>query len=209
MSQPQTNNPHASASSKAGKSLPKPIAIALIILTVFSLLVAGYSTVTPHVTTLTQQQLVTNTQTLHSTSTTMNTGTQIITSVTTITNTKSPAGYYGYCNVYGCSPYVAPPGYYNFGCYSSGPYSVTGNNTVQCSGYLYMDGNGCTDLLVPIDNGYTNNVQQYYYLRNLPASHPPMGSWVTVTGELNQQGDNAGPKGGACPTSSIIVSSIS
>lgn len=203
MSQPQINP--SSNSSKSGKPFSKRITIALILLTIFSLLVIGYSTFTPNVTTLTQQQLVTNTQKFQSTI--VNFGTQTVTSITTVTNTNLPAGYYQYCNVYSCSPYTSPGGY-NFGCYPSVPYSVIGNNTVQCSGYLYMDGSGCTDLLVPIDDGFTNHIQQYYYLLNLPAFHPSIGSWVTVKGQLIQQGSSTGPNG-ACPASSIIVSSIS
>ena len=212
MSRLQLNNPPASSDSSksGGKVTPKRTTVALIVLVIFSLLLAGYSVLSPHVTTLTQEQLVTSTENLQSTSTIMNIRTQTVTSITSINNTNLPAGYYQYCDVYSCNPYAAPPGYYNFGCYPSvGPYSVTSNNPVQCSGYLYMDSSGCTDLLVPIDNGYTNNIQQYYHLRNLPTSHPSIGSWVTVNGTLNEGDSSTGPNGGACPSSSITVSSIS
>ena len=205
ISQPQIKSDNHSG---AGKPLPKHTALALITISILSLLVAGYSALI-HVTTLTQQQFVTNTQTLGGTFTVMNVETQTVTSLTTLTDTNLPAGYYQYCNVYNCNSYAAPPGYYDLGCYPSGPYSVVGSYSVQCSGYLFIDGSGCTDLLVPIDDGYTNNIQQYYNLRNLPTSHPSIGSWVTVRGELTQQGSNMGPNGGACPASSIIISSIS
>ncbi|HKM51712.1 MAG TPA: hypothetical protein VJZ75_11095, partial [Candidatus Bathyarchaeia archaeon] len=184
----------------------KPLNVALIIITILSLAIAGYSTVNPHVTTVTQQQFVTTTQSIHSTLTVMSVGTQTVTSsVSRVITINLPAGQYQYCNSYNCSPYAAPPGYPGLGC---GPYTVASDTTVQCSGYLYADGSGCVDLLVPVDNGYSNNIQQYYYLQNLPASHPPIGSWVTVTGQLNQQGNNAGPNGGACPSSYINVTSI-
>jgi len=210
MSQPQINNPQSSSDSgKPDRALPKHTAIILIILTIFSLLVVGYNTLSPHMTTLTQQQFVTNTQILGSTSTVMDLRTQTVTSTTSIANTNLPAGYYQYCNVYNCNPYAAPPGYYNFGCTSSGPYGVINSYPVQCSGYLYMDSSGCTDLLVPVDNGYANNIQQYYHLRNLPASHPSIGSWVTVTGQLIMQDSSTGLNGGTCPATSILVSSIS
>ena len=195
-----------SNSGESGKAAAKPLNVALIIITILSLAIAGYSTVNPHVTTVTQQQFVTTTQSIHSTLTVMSVGTQTVTSsVSRVITINLPAGQYQYCNPYNCSPYAAPPGYPGLGC---GPYTVASDTTVQCSGYLYADGSGCVDLLVPVDNGYSNNIQQYYYLQNLPASHPPIGSWVTVTGQLNQQGNNAGPNGGACPSSYINVTSI-
>ena len=178
MSQTVTN-------SGSSKSSAKPLNVALIIITILSLAFAGYVTFNPHVTVITPQQFVTNTPSLRSVSTFVNIGTQTVTSVTSVTNTNLPAGYYQYCNSYNCSPYVAPPGYYNFGCYQSAPYNIANGNTVQCSGYLYTDGSGCVDLLVPIDNGYANNIQQYYYLQNLPASpssYRIMGNrdWATL-----------------------------
>jgi len=206
MSQPQANRQSA---GKPGKALPKRTAVVLITLTIFSLLIVGYNTLTPHLTTVTQQQIVTNTQNLQITTTALNVRTDTVTSTTAIANTNLPAGYYQYCNVYNCNPYAAPPGYYNLGCYPSGPYGVINSYPVQCSGYLYMDGSGCTDLLVPIDDGYSNNIQQYYHLRNLPASHPSIGSWVTVTGQLIMQDSSTGLNGGTCPATSILVNSIS
>ena len=192
-------------SDESGKAAAKPLNVVLIIITILSLGVAGYSTINPHITTVTQQQFVMNTQFLHTTLTVVNVATETVTSVPIVPTISLPTGHYQYCNSYNCSPYAAPPGYHDFGC---GPYTVASDTTVQCSGYLYADGSGCIDLLVPVDNGYSNNIQQYYYLRNLPASHPPIGSWVTVTGQLNQQGNNAGPNGGACPSSYINVTSV-
>jgi len=189
------------------KRSSKPLNIALVIVIILSLFLAGCTAFGPHVATIAQQQFVTTAQPLRSTSTSVNLETQTVTSVTTVTNTNLPAGYYQYCNSYSCSPYAAPPGYYDFGCSPSAPYSIANGNTVECSGYLYSDGSGCVDLLVPIDNGYSNNIQQYYYLENLPASHPPIGSWVTVSGQLYQQGNYRGPMG-VCPSTYINVTSI-
>lgn len=192
MSQTATN-------SGSSKTSSKPLNVALIIVTVLSLAFAGYTTFNPRVTTITQQHFVTNTSTF------VSIGTQTVASVTTVIYTSLPAGWYCY-TPYNCGPYVTPPGYY-FGCYQSPPYITANGNIVQCSGYLYTDGNGCVDLVVRTDNGLSNNILQYYYLQNLPVSHPPIGSWVTVTGIIIQQGNNMGPNG-ACPTSSINVISI-
>jgi hypothetical protein len=197
---------------KPSRNFSKTVGIVLVIITILSLTVAGISSLNHHVTTLTQQQLVTNTQSFYSTQTLTRVSTQTVSSITSVGTSGLPASYYQYCNMYNCSPYAAPPGSTNFGCYSTGPYSITGNSTnvatVQCYGYLYTDASGCLDLVVPIDNGYSNQIQQYYFLQNLPSSHPANGTWVKVTGQLNIQGNNQGPNGGTCPSSSISVTSI-
>ena len=187
--------------------MSKPVTIGLIVITILALAVGGYSALNSHSTTITRQQFITNTQSVFNTQTQTAINTQTVTSTVTKGNGVAtlPAGYYQYCNYYNCNPYPAPPGYYNWGCYSTS----AGNNTVQCSGYVYKDANGCVDLLVPIDNGYWNGIQQYYYLQNLPSSYPSTGSWVTVTGQLYLQGNNPAPNGSSCPTSSIWVNSIS
>lgn len=166
---------------------------------------AGFSALSPHVSTVTQQQLLTNTQNLVSTQTVTSAGTQTMTVFSTTTNSRIslPAGYYQYCQYYNCYPNPAPPGYYNWGCYTTG----AGPNIYQCSGYVYKDANGCIDLLVPIDDGYTTQAQLYFNLHNLPSSYPSVGSWVTVTGQM-YQGPSTGPYGGACPGSYINVTSI-
>jgi len=177
------------------RSMSRPVTIGLIVIAILALAVGGYSALNSHSTTITQQQFITNTQSVFNTQTQVAINTQTVTSTVTKGNGVAtlPAGYYQYCN------------YYNWGCYSTG----AGNNMVQCSGYIYKDANGCVDLLVPIDNGYWNGIQQYYYLQNLPSSYPSTGSWVTVTGQLNLQGNNPAPNDGSCPTSSIWVNSIS
>ena len=109
-----------------------------------------------------------------------------------------------YCSYYAC--------YYQQSNYNSNicqPSSST-NSTVQCSGYLHQDQNGCTELAVPfLAPWLETQAYQYYTLSNLPSSYPPTGSWVTVTGQL-QQGYFAGsyPYGSACPSNTIAVSSI-
>lgn len=180
--------------------------VGIIIVVIVGLAYAGNSVspLSTHVMTVTQQQFMTNTQDIYSTQTEVVTNIQTLVerSVATVTS-GLPAGYYQYCNYYNCNPYPAPPGYYKLGCYSTGAM-----NTIQCYGYMYEDSNGCVDLLVPVDNGYTNQIQQYYNLQNLPSSYPSLGSSVTVTGQLFH-GHNAGPNGGACPDSYIDVTSIS
>lgn len=190
--------------NKPKKPLSKPLIAGLVLIAVLSLAFAGYTSLNPHAVTVTQQHFLTNTQSFYNTQTVTSFGTQTVTSLTTATKTGNnlPADYYQYCNVYNCIPYPAPPGYYDWGCYTNGS-----ADTVQCSGYLYKDANGCIDLLVPISNGYWDQVQQYYYLRNLPASPPSPGTHVTVTGQL-AQGYNAAPNGGSCPSSYINVSSM-
>ena len=87
-------------------------------------------------------------------------------------------------------------------------------NTVRCSGYLQQEPNGCMLLVVPAVtwvNDPANVVTaglQYYTLHDLPASYPPPGAWVTVTGQL-YQGYNTAPNGEACPGNYINVTSIS
>jgi hypothetical protein len=197
---------------RSRKGLTKPVGIALVVITALSLAVAGYSALTPHVANVTQQQFITNTQSFVNKQTATIAGTMTMTAVVTTTNNAAnlPPGYYQYCAEYNCNPYPAPPGYYSFGCASQGPYSSPGlSSTVQCTGWLYKDPNGCVDLMVPVDDGYTNQIQQYYSLQNLPSSYPSIGSWVTVKGQLYQNGQMMGPSGGACPASYITVTSIS
>lgn len=186
------------------KSISKPLSLGLVVLAILSLAVGEYNLINPHAATVTQQHFETTTQNFYNIQTVTSLDTKTVITLTTATTSRNtlPADYYQYCNVYNCVPYPAPPGYYNWGCYTNGS-----ADTVQCAGYLYKDANGCTDLLVPIDNGYSNQVQQYYYLANLPSSHPPIGSQVTVTGQLSQ-GYHAAPNGGACPSSYINVSSL-
>ena len=93
------------------------------------------------------------------------------------------------------------------------PYStcLTGQgNSVQCAGYL-QNNNGCVELVIPVTNyaigaGETS-ATWYYTMQNLPASYPPVGSWVTVNGQLNV-GRNTGSNGAACPGNYINVSSL-
>ena len=102
--------------------------------------------------------------------------------------------------------------------YFNGNYYTTcfpsGNDTVQCSGYLYRDASGCVPLVVPVEtwvNEPGNMVTaaiQCYTLHNLPTSYPPLGDWVKVTGQLFV-GYNASPNGEASPGNYINVSSIS
>ena len=193
------------------RSILTSISAGLIIIAVISLVFVGYTELNPHVTTLTQQQLVTNTQRLHNTQTLTVTsiGTQTITnmgavtSVGVATSTGTPgygsSNYRQFCAGDGC--YCSTTQNYVGFCYSSSPvYYSNGNfypscqstgsdNTVRCSGYLYQPDAGCVELAVPIDNAYGADarVYQYYTLRNLPSSYTTPGwNWVTVTGQITQ-----------------------
>jgi len=124
-----------------------------------------------------------------------------------------PDEYPSYSN---CGNYCPPPGstYYlnNYDTcnLSNASYTAPGtNNMVSCYGYLYQDSAGCTDLVVPITNPYylESPVYQYLNLHNMPSNSPPMGTWVTVTGQV-YQGYSAGSSGAACPLNYINVTSI-
>ena len=143
----------------------------------------------------------------------------------TVTPTCYNGNCQGQCPANGCvyngvTPYYCTYYYKCYGqpySYSNSPYynynvcQSNSSNTVQCSGYLYQDQNGCVELAVPfLAPWLETQAYQYYTLYNLPASYPPGGSWITVIGHL-QQGYSAGsyPYGPACPGNSIIASSIS
>ena len=87
------------------------------------------------------------------------------------------------------------------------------SNLIQCSGNLLQNPNGCTVLRFLVGNWVNNptniitTATQYYTLQDLPSSIPPIGSWVTVTGQL-YQGPNHSPIGAACPGNYINVTSI-
>ena len=227
------------------------VIVAVLLIVVLAVLFVNYNPFTSHVTTVTQQELLTNTQNIYSTQTVTSVG--IVTSQTTMTSTTTypvatnyfqncgystcypPYGYNGYYDryyngynygyyygpstgyYYGQSPYYCS---YNYNsCYVNGPLqysynsacqSTGSNNLSQCSGYIHQDQNGCVELSVPLYSPYnTAQIYQYYTLYNLPASYPPYGSWVTVTGQV-YAGSNPGfLYGTTCPGNSINVTSIS
>ena len=204
--------------------------VGLILVTILSLGYAGYTSLNPHVATVTQQQLVTNTQNLYSTQTvtTATTTATTTTSSTTTTSTSTTTEQSGYGFMYEFYPPFENPPYSNCGTYCPPPGSTyylnnynscnlsyasynepSSNNMVSCYGYLYQDSAGCTDLVVPIANPYylESPVYQFLNLHNMPSNSPPLGSWVTVTGQV-YQGYSAGPSGAACPLNYINVTSI-
>jgi hypothetical protein len=165
----------------------------------------------PHIVTVTQQQLLTNTQSVYSVETQTVTTASTATSLTTVT-TVLPGGY-GYGNNQWPGYYYYPGYYYgSYGYYP--PCQYTGSSSPStCYGYLYEAQNGCTLLVVPTtSNPYpsyaTGWVLEYFTLHNLPSNTPALGSWVTVTGQL-YQGYNTASNGASCPTNYIVVSSIS
>jgi len=184
--------------------------IGAALVAVLSLGYAGYSmSAPPHMTTLTQQQYVTNTQDFYSTQTQTITATNTATSAAVIANNAislsngGGPGYYQSCGYYGCYP---AQGYQYTPCNSSG------SNTVTCYGYLIQNGNGCTQISVlTTDPAYWNSGIQYihYTLQNLPASHPPIGSWVDVTGQLSITNTSiAAANSAACSPNTLSVTSI-
>lgn len=189
--------------------------IGLVLVAILSVAFAGYTALNPHTTMVTQQQFLTNTQSLYNTQTmtTFSTVTGFST-VTRTTTTGLSSAYNQNCPYYGCSyqppPYYTYPGYDIYGNFNPPCKSTSSNNTVQCSGYIDQNQNGCIVLVIPIRNPYylESLIFQYYTLHNLPSSYPSMGTWVTVNGQL-YQGYNTGSNGAACPGNYINVTSIS
>jgi hypothetical protein len=100
--------------------------------------------------------------------------------------------------------------YYNNHCAQiyNACHSPSSNDTVQCAGYLYQNPNACVELVIPIYSSVGAVSYQYYTLQKLPASYPAIGTWVSVTGQLNH-GNNFSSTGRACPGNYINVTSIS
>ena len=117
-------------------------------------------------------------------------------------------GWNCYPNSYPCYyPGFAPsPGYNGPDYYA--PCQQSYSNNVQCSGYVFVDPNGCTELTFTVTSPVGLLSSQYYTLHNLPSSFNANGSWVTVSGQL-YQGSNFAPNGAACPGNYINVTSIS
>jgi hypothetical protein len=179
----------------------------------------NYVGVTPHTVTLTSTNYATSTSTVTSTQSVTSFATNTYTNFVT-TSAAAPVGnpyvppYYAANSQQPCYYYYNRCYYYSSDCYYWGQcdfFNVCqnqGNNTVQCSGYLYQDPSGCTELVIGIWTPYAQPSYQYFTLQNLPASHPSFGSWVTVTGQ-SYRGSNTAPNGAACPGNYIVVSSIS
>ena len=220
----QTNQPNQPSQPRSSRSSVRTLGIVgLVLVTILSLAFAGYIAQNPHVTTVTQQQLLTNTQSLTNTLTVTNTKTATATSATTITSTTVSTTSIGYGYGYGYGYYPGYPNYQNCGasCPPSSSYlnnyntcnlnNPTGSSsTFQCYGYIYQDSGGCVVLAVPMPNPpyyFENPVTHYYGLHNLPSNSPPMGSWVTVSGQWNQ-GINTSPSGAACPFNYLNVTAI-
>lgn len=238
----QPNQPSQSAgqTSNGGRgSLRTAGIIGLLLVAILSLGFAGYTALNPHVNTVTQQQFLTNTQSVYSTQI------QTVTSVTQVTiattTTKVAAtgngvgvgpGYYQYCSVYGCmyspgqgynnyNPYNPPnpwtPGYYNgayYGYWNGNfyPPCQTGasNNTVTCSGYIFQAQNGCTVLVIPIANPYYAESSTYqYYTLHNVPSNAPSNGSWVSVNGQLYQGSNTSSSGASCPGNYINVTSIS
>jgi hypothetical protein len=205
MSQPENSNkPTENLTSEPGqpsqpekKNAPSSIRTASIIglalVAILALSFAGYTALNPHVTTVTEQQLFTNTQSFYSTETqTVTTVSQVAQVVTVINPQATTAvgvgqqpGYYQYCSPYGCmyapgpsyntyNPYNPPnpwsPGYYNgayYGYWNGNfypPCQTSGyTNNVTCTGYLFQAQNGCTVLVIPIANAFYSETYTFQY----------------------------------------------
>lgn len=217
----QTNETQPSGKSGGKKALWVG-AIALIVVALGAGLY-NYAGVAPHTVTSVSTSYLTNTSTVTNTQTVTSLSTNTFTSLVTTTAAATVGN--PYAQQY-CPPNCQQPCYYNncqqncyygtcyYDCYYYGNCDffnvcqTQGNSTVQCSGYLYQDPSGCVELVIAIWTPYAQPSYQYYSLQNLPGSHPPFGSWVTVTGQ-SYRGSNTAPNGAACPGNYIVVSSIS
>ena len=173
--------------------------IGVALVAILSLGYVGYSALNPSTVTMTQQQqqYVTNMQSPQTQTVTV-LSTQTNQAATTATATAVNGQAYQQACVTG--PGCNPP--YNYdSCWSTGQ-----GNTVACDGYLIQDQNGCVELSVPTMT-VAQNPYDHYTLQNLPSSHPAIGTWVVVKGQL-YTGPNSGPNGASCPTAYINVSSI-
>lgn len=178
----------------------------LIAVTVLSLGFVAYTSLNPQTITVTQQEFLTETQNQLVTQTVTSASTATAISSVMIPYSVNNAPPYvgsGYCGLYGCSP----P---SLGAYGSLCQSTGQNGAVQCSGYLSEPADGCTAIAIPYTNPYLleSVAYQYYTLRNVTATLPVAGSWVTVTGVLGQ-GYTPGLNGAACPGNYINVNSVS
>lgn len=224
-------NPLAQSPNPGRSGLSRVAIGGLMLVALLSLAFAGYTALNPHTVTVTQQQMQTNTQSVYFVQTQAVTSVSTATSYTTLSS-ATPNGYgygnYGYygnygnyqpCYYYGCyqTPgyYYNYPGYYygNYGNYNPPCQSTGSYGNVTCSGYLYQTQNGCTLLAVSTTNNpypsyATTYVYEYYALHNLPSNTPPIGTWVTVSGQM-YQGYNTSPNGNSCPENYINVNSIS
>ena len=206
MSQPETSNkpnqkqpsqpgqPTQPDKSKNNRGAIRTVGmIGLALVAILALGFAGYTALNPHMTTITQQQFQTNTQSVYRTQTQIVTTLSQVTQVVTVTNTEATTesglgvqpGYYEYCSLYGCmyppgpsyntyNPYHPPnpwyPGYYNgayYGYWNGNFYTPCqtseSNNSVTCSGYIFQAQNGCTVLVIPIANPYYSESFAYQY----------------------------------------------
>ena len=196
----------------------------LALVAIVSVAFIGYTSLNPQVVTVTQQQFLTNTQNLYSTQTV--TSLSLVTSVQTVTSATTAGlgngypypgyeyyypGYYYSPNYQNCSYYAcyySPPAYASLSdlCKTTGQNSTT----VQCSGYLHEPSGACTELAIPYNNPYILESTAYFYLTmiNSPSNLPSSGTWITVTGQLNQ-GYSPGSSGPICTNNYINVASIS
>jgi hypothetical protein len=89
--------------------------------------------------------------------------------------------------------------------------SISSNATVQGYGQLYQKSSGCVMLIVPVmdTNDNPGVVNQYYALHNLPATYPPIDSWVTISGQIITQPSSSNGNSQSCPLSYINVTTVS
>lgn len=231
---PQTNNTKGNRNASRTGGI-----IGLALVAILALGFAGYTALNPHITTVTQQQLLTNTQSVYSTQTVTSASqaTQIVTATSTqagatgiVPGSQQPE-YYEYCSPYGCmyspgpnyntyNPYSPPnpwyPGYYNGAYYGywngvfTPPCQSNGSGNVTCSGYVFQAQNGCIVLVIPIANPYYSESFAYqYYTLHNLPANAPTSGSWVTLSGQLYQGANTSSSGASCPGNYINVTSIS
>jgi hypothetical protein len=151
--------------------------IGLVLVALLSLAFAGYTILSPHTTTVTKQQFLTNTQNIYTTQTQTVTSQVTATSLTTIATTNGNGyGNYQVCGGYGCYYYPGSgrsnyPANYGYYYYNNGYY------------YSYYPG-----------YSYEYSYPMYYYGYYNGNYYPPCqstgsGGNVTCSGYLYQAGN--------------------
>ena len=167
-------------SSKSSGSISKPVGIVLIIVIIVSLLVAGYSSLNPNVTDVTQQQFITQTVSNMFTVTTN----KMMTTVAVVTSTQLSAFVSPPPNPAICGPNGCPYSGYSTNCgQSTCAYPICGSN--GCSFQLCGATGGCS-----ISPGYTPSYTNCGY-NGCPYTtcQPAADNAVQCAGYLYQNSD--------------------
>jgi len=162
------------SSGKGGRSSVRTASmIGLALVAILALGFAGYTALNPHMTTITEQQIITNTQSVYNTQMQTMTSYSQVSQVVTVANTQAStvagigqqqSGYYEYCSPYGCmnapgpsyntyNPY-SPPTPWNPGYYNGAYYGYWNGNFYQpCQSGAFSNNISCSGYIFQAQNG--------------------------------------------------------